>query len=72
MAIVIVYFGQVISPHHSVCKILAQRSKVFVCVCANLGLQNVFVFVLVFVGQVMSPQHTDQMSYKSQVSRVTL
>ena len=33
----------------------------------------VFVFVIAcFVGQVMSPHHSDQMSQRSQLSRVTL
>ena len=71
----IVYFGQVMSPHHS--DQMSQRSQVsgvalWGCFLNVLVIVFVFVFVIgfvfviaCFVGQVMSPHLSDQMSQRS-------
>ena len=66
-----VYFGQVMTPHHS-----DQMSHVSRMALLGFSLHElviVFVIVIVFsivffVGQVMSPHHSDPMSQWSQVS----
>ena len=71
LVFVIVFFGQVMSSHHSYP--MSQRSQVsrFALWRCSLnvfvfGIVFVFVFVI-FIGQVMSPHHSDQMSQRSQV-----